>query len=310
MGNPDKPGPEEIIYEDCSRIVRVGSKSSERGAISRPAPAVVLSPRGPRPPPPHPPAVPDTNLLPALSPATLAWLALAAAGVGMSKSGLAGLGMVHIVIFAAVFGARASTGVLLPLLVLGDILAVLFVGRAVRWPMVARLLPPSVAGILVGWCLLDRLDEGAIKPVVGGIILGLTLLQVARLWRPAWFGHFPHAVWFGWLAGGCAGVTTMLANAAGPIIALYLLAVALPKEILIATAAWLFLVLNILKLPFSWQLGLITPETLLLNLLLAPMVLVGILAGKQVVKRIPQRLFDTLILAFTATAATRLMGLW
>jgi uncharacterized membrane protein YfcA len=101
-----------------------------------------------------------------------------------------------------------------------------------------------------------------------------------------------------------------LANAAGPIIALYLLAVALPKEILIATAAWLFLVLNILKLPFSWQLGLITPETLLLNLLLAPMVLVGMLAGKQVVKRIPQRLFDTLILAFTATAATRLMGLW
>ena len=79
--------------------------------------------------PPPPPAVPDTSFLPALSPATLAWLALAAAGVGMSKSGLAGLGMVHIVIFAAVFGARASTGVLLPLLVLGDILAVLFVAK-------------------------------------------------------------------------------------------------------------------------------------------------------------------------------------
>jgi uncharacterized membrane protein YfcA len=254
--------------------------------------------------------VPDASLLPELSPATLALLAFAAGGVGMSKSGLAGLGMVHIVIFAAVFGARASTGILLPLLVLGDILAVIFVGKGVQWRMVARLLPPSITGIFLGWLLIDRLDERALKPVVGGIILGLTALQVARLWRPAWFGHFPHATWFAWLLGGFAGVTTMLANAAGPVVALYLLAVALPKNVLIATAAWLFLVLNILKLPFSWQLGLITPDTLRLNLLLAPMVLVGLLAGKWIVKRIPQRLFDTFILLFTATAGLRLMGLW
>ena len=254
--------------------------------------------------------MPDASILTDIPPATLALLAFAACGVGMSKSGLAGLGMIHIVIFASVFGARASTGILLPLLVLGDILAVTFVGRAVQWRMVARLLPPSIAGILLGWLLLDTLDERALKPVVGGIILGLTTLQVARLWRPAWFGHFPHAVWFAWLLGGFAGVTTMLANAAGPVVALYLLAVALPKDVLIATAAWLFLVLNILKLPFSWQLGLITPETLRLNLLLAPMVLVGLLAGKWIVKRIPQRLFDTIVLLFTATAGLRLMGLW
>ena len=254
--------------------------------------------------------MPDASLLPELSAAALALLAFAAGGVGMSKSGLAGLGMVHIVIFAAVFGARASTGILLPLLVLGDILAVIFVGKGVQWRMVARLLPPSIAGIFLGWLLLDRLDERALKPLVGGIILGLTALQVARLWRPAWFGHFPHATWFAWLLGGFAGVTTMLANAAGPVVALYLLAVALPKDVLIATAAWLFLVLNILKLPFSWQLGLITPDTLRLNLLLAPMVLVGLLAGKWIVKRIPQRLFDTFILLFTATAGLRLMGLW
>ena len=255
-------------------------------------------------------AVPDVASLPQLTPATLALLAIAAAGVGMSKSGLAGLGMVHIVIFAAIFGARASTGVLLPLLVLGDIFAVAFVGKEVDWRMVAKLLPPALGGIVVGWFLLDRLDEGAIKPVIGGIILWLTLLQSARLWRPTWFGHFPHADWTGWLAGALAGVTTMIANAAGPIIAIYLLAVAYPKNALIATAAWLFLILNVVKLPFSWHLGLITPATLLVNLLLAPLVLAGMLAGKWVVKRIPQRLFDSLILAFTATAATRLMGLW
>ena len=252
--------------------------------------------------------MPDPSPLPDLSPTALALLALAAGGVGMSKSGLAGLGMVHIVIFASVFGAKASTGILLPLLVLGDILAVTFVGKGARWRTVARLLPPSIAGIFLGWLLLDRLEETALKPVVGGLILGLTILQAARIWRPGWFGHFPHSDWFAWLLGGFAGVTTMLANAAGPVVALYLLAVALPKDVLIATAAWLFLVLNVLKLPFSWQLGLITPDTLRLNALLAPMVLVGLLAGKWVVQRIPQRLFDSLILLFTATAGVRLMG--
>ncbi len=254
--------------------------------------------------------VPDSIVSTDLPTATLLLLALAAGGVGMSKSGLAGLGMVHIVIFAAIFGARASTGVLLPLLVLGDVLAVLLVGQAVDWRMVARLLPPAIAGILLGWVLLDWLDERSLRPVVGAIILALSGLQAARLWRPVLFGHFPHSNWFAWLLGGFAGVTTMLANAAGPVVALYLLAVAMPKDALIATAAWLFLVLNVLKLPFSWQLGLITTDTLLLNLLLAPMVLLGLLAGRWVVKRIPQRLFNTLILLFTATAATRLMGLW
>lgn len=254
--------------------------------------------------------MPPSNLLAELPTSSLALLALAAFGVGMSKSGLAGLGLVHVVIFAAVFGARASTGILLPLLVLGDLLAVLLVGREPRWGMVARLLPPALAGVVLGWFLLDRLDELALKPVVGAIILGLTLLQAARLWRPAWFGHFPHSAAFAWLLGGFAGVTTMLANAAGPVVALYLLAVALPKDALIATAAWLFFVINVVKLPFSWQLGLITGDTLLLNALLAPPVLAGLLAGRWVVRRIPQRIFDTLILAFTATASTRLMGLW
>ncbi|RLS34276.1 MAG: sulfite exporter TauE/SafE family protein [Planctomycetota bacterium] len=263
-------------------------------------------PRGLR----HSVPVPDSIVSTDLPTATLLLLALAAGGVGMSKSGLAGLGMVHIVIFAAIFGARASTGVLLPLLVLGDVLAVLLVGQAVDWRMVARLLPPAIAGILLGWVLLDWLDERSLRPVVGAIILALSGLQAARLWRPVLFGHFPHSNWFAWLLGGFAGVTTMLANAAGPVVALYLLAVAMPKDALIATAAWLFLVLNVLKLPFSWQLGLITTDTLLLNLLLAPMVLLGLLAGRWVVKRIPQRLFNTLILLFTATAATRLMGLW
>jgi uncharacterized membrane protein YfcA len=107
--------------------------------------------------------------------------------------------------------------------------------------------------------------------------------------------------------GVLGGVTTMLANAAGPVIALYLLSVSLPKLRLVATGAWFFFVLNIGKLPFSASLGLIDRDSLLIDLVLAPCVVAGLVFGLLVVRRLPQKLFDTLLLAFTAVAAVRLM---
>ncbi len=236
-------------------------------------------------------------------------LLVAAVGVGISKSGLSGIGMVHVLIFAFVFGGRVSTGILLPLLIVGDICAVRLVGRDVLWGNVRRLLPPALVGVAVGWLLLGRLDEQAFKPLIGGIILALSAGQFMRMWRPELFAHVPHTTWFVWMMGVLAGVTTMLANAAGPIVALYLLAIALPKTQLVATAAWFFLIVNCLKVPLSANLGLIGPTTLAINLLLAPCVIVGVIAGRWIVARIPQRAFDSLILAFTALGALRLSGL-
>jgi uncharacterized membrane protein YfcA len=105
-----------------------------------------------------------------------------------------------------------------------------------------------------------------------------------------------------------AGITTMLANAAGPVIALYLLAVALPKLELVGTSAWLFLVVNVFKLPFSYSLGLIDVNSLLIDVVFAPAIIGGMLLGRWSVKRIPQKAFDILLLAFTAIAALRLIG--
>ena len=107
--------------------------------------------------------------------------------------------------------------------------------------------------------------------------------------------------------GVLGGITTMLANAAGPVIALYLLAVSLPKLRLVATGAWFFFVLNIAKIPFSANLGFITTESLLIDLVLAPCVIVGLIFGLMVVRRLPQKLFDTFLLAFTAVAAIRMI---
>lgn len=237
-----------------------------------------------------------------------ALLALGATGIGLSKSGLAGVSLLHVLIFAFVFEARASTGVLLPLLIVGDLSATWLVGRGVAWDYVRKLLPPALVGVVIGWWLLDRLEESAFRPIIGTIILALSVGQWLRMRRPDLFMQVPHSQWFVLTMGILAGVTTMLANAAGPVVALYLLASALPKTPLIATSAWFFLILNTSKVPFSMNLGLIDSGTLVVNLLLAPAVLAGLLAGRWIVHRIPQRLFDSLLLLFSAVAALRLIG--
>lgn len=237
-------------------------------------------------------------------------LALAAGGVGVSKSGLSGVSMVHVLIFAFVFGARVSTGILLPLLIVGDLCAVWLLGAEVVWPQVRRLLPPALAGVLVGWWLMGWLDEQLFRWLTGNIILALSLLQLGRMWRPDWLSGLPESRWFVLVMGGLGGLTTMLANAAGPVVALYLLAIDLPKKRLVATSAWFFLLLNCSKVPLSAQLGLVTWQTLGLNLVLAPCVWLGLLAGRAIVRRIPQREFNSLLLAFTILAAIRLAGYW
>jgi len=235
---------------------------------------------------------------------------LAAMGIGIGKSGFAGVSMFHVLIFAFLFGARDSTGVVLPMLIVGDICAVLAFRQHARWDYVRRMLPPACLGVIGGWALMQRLDAAAFKPLIGAIILLLSVLQIARMRRPDWFTQIPHAVWFAWTLGLLAGFTTMLANAAGPIMALYFLAVALPKLEFVGTSAWFFLILNSFKIPFSVQLGLIHGETLSLNLVLIPAIVFGLLFGRWLVRRVPQRFFDGLLLGFAIVAALRLIGLF
>ena len=238
------------------------------------------------------------------------WLlaALGAFGIGVAKSGFAGVSMLHVLVFAYLFGARASTGVVLPMLIVGDLLAVGTFRQHARWEYVRRMLPPALAGVAVGWLLMQRLTGEAYKPLIGWIILGLTVLQLWRLARPAAFEHVPHSAWFAWAMGLLAGGTTMLINGAGPIMALYFIAVALPKLELVGTSAWFFLIVNCLKVPFSANLGLIHLDSLKLNVLLVPMIALGIFSGRWLVRRVPQRLFDALLLVFVAVAALRLIG--
>jgi uncharacterized membrane protein YfcA len=236
-------------------------------------------------------------------------LAVAAAtGIGIGKSGLAGMSLVHVLIFAFLFGARDSTGVVLPLLLVGDVCAVRIFHQHARWDYVRRMLPPACVGVIVAAVIMRSLSESVYKPLIGMTILILTILQIARMLRPHWFGTVPHARWFAVTIGLIAGGATMLANAAGPIIAIYCVAVALPKFELVGTTAWFFFIINAFKVPFSISLGLIRGSTLALNAILSPAVVAGIFIGRWLTAHIPQRLFDSLLLAFAAGAALRLVG--
>ena len=245
--------------------------------------------------------------MPDLTP--LQWLlAVAAAlGLGFSKAGLAGIGLFHVIVFAFLFGARESTGYVLPLLVAGDICAVIALHQHVRWEYVRKMLLPACIGVTMAAVFMGQISDTSFKPVIGWIVLLLAAMQAARLRWPDWMGAVPHTRTAVWTIGLLAGAATMLANAAGPVVALYCVAVGLPKFEVVGTLAWFFFIVNVFKLPFSAGLGLIRTNTLLLNLVLFPAVAIGVFSGRWIVHRLPQRAFDLLMLMFAAIAALRLI---
>ena len=246
--------------------------------------------------------------MPDLSPGQWALAALAAIGMGFSKAGLAGVGLFHVIVFAFIFGARESTGYVLPLLIAGDVCAVVALHQHVRWDYVRRMLPPACVGVTVAALFMRGISDAAFKPLIGWIVLGLAVMQAIRLRWPNWLGEVPHTRAAVWAIGLAAGAATMLANAAGPIIAIYCLAVGLPKFEVVGTLAWFFFIINVFKIPFSAGLGLIRTETLALNAVLVPAVVVGVVSGRWIVHRLPQLVFDLLMLAFAVVAALRLIA--
>ena len=247
------------------------------------------------------------SFVPDLSPAEWCLAAAAAVGMGLSKGGLAGVGLFHVIVFAFLFGARESTGYVLPLLLVADMCAVTAFQQHARWDYVRRMLPPACLGVIAATLFMREIGEQTYKPLIGWTVLALAAMQVGRMYRPDWLGGVPHTRAAVWSIGLLAGATTMLANAAGPIITIYCLAVGLPKFEVVGTLAWFFFIINAFKVPFSAGLGLIRVDTLLFNLVLVPAVIAGVFSGRWLLHRLPQRLFNLLMLAFAAIAALRLI---
>lgn len=232
---------------------------------------------------------------------------LAAVCVGLSKSGFPGVSLVTVALMAEAFPARQSTGILLPLLIFGDLCAVHAFRQHTLWNQITRMLPPTILGIVAGFYLMKTVPDAAFRPVLGSMLLATTLVQAARTLRPDLGANLPHSRAFAWAMGVWAGIATMVANAAGPIMAVYFLTLSLPKQNLIGTSAWFFLIINVLKLPFSSALGLLHAPSLMLDLALCPLVLVGNWTGKRILAFIPQMLFERLLLLSAIAAALKML---
>jgi hypothetical protein len=235
-----------------------------------------------------------------------AFLATAAFFVGLSKTGIAGLGILPVALFANALTARESTGALLPLLLAGDAFGVAFYRKHADWSHLWKLFPWVILGVVAGFLALDRVRS--VDEMIGWILLFMVALH---LWRQRQSDQvadlMPHTWWFAALTGVLAGFTTMVANAAGPVMLLYLLAVGLPKLTFIGTGAWFFMLVNAFKVPFSLKLGLITTNSLMVDAILLVPMLPGALLGPVILRHINQKAFEMMVLVLTVIAALRLV---
>jgi uncharacterized protein len=232
--------------------------------------------------------------------------------VGFAKTGVGGVGILAVAIFANILPAKQAVGVVLPLLLCADVVAVLAYRRHAQWYYLWRLFPWTAVGVVGGFLVMGRVGDGEIGVITGLIVVALVVLHVWRVWiYKTNHGEEPpvpkHPV-FAVAVGVAAGFTTMVSNAAGPIMVLYLLAMRLPKMAFMGTSAVYFLLINAFKLPFGVSLGIIHSDSLWFNLQLVPMVIVGALCGRFLLQYIPQRLFERLALLFTLVAAGRLLA--
>ncbi len=235
---------------------------------------------------------------------TLEWVLsfLAAFIIGLSKSGIKGIAIIIITIMAIIFGGKASTGIVVPMFIVGDIFAVIYYNKHTQWRYLKKLLPWMIAGVLLGVWFGKDLPETLFKNGMAVIIL----ITVAMMfwWDRLKSTVIPDNSWFAGSMGMSAGFTTMVGNLAGAFSNLYFLAMRLPKDHFIGTAAWLFFIINLFKMPFHiWVWETVTLKSFALNIFLLPGILLGLFVGVRVVKMINENYYRKMILVLTALGA-------
>ena len=170
--------------------------------------------------------------------------------IGLSKAGIKGVAVMNVTLMALAFGAKESTGMVVPLLILADIFAVIYYNRHTQWKYVFKVLPWMILGVLIGVVIGKDLPEKFFK--IGMSVIIITTVFMMYWWDRKKIKTVPTHWAFASSIGTIAGITTMVGNLAGAFSNIYFLAIRLPKNHFIGTAAWLFLIINIIKLPFHF----------------------------------------------------------
>ncbi len=233
-------------------------------------------------------------------------LVLCACSVGIAKAGIPGITIFIVPLLALVFGGKLSSGLLLPMLSIGDFFVVKYYNRHAQWKYLFRLLPWSLTGVAIGVWVGDLVPDVIFKEIIAIVVFVCVGLMV---WQEKKKNvSVPDHWWFPVIMGLFSGFATMIGNAAGPILALYFLSMHLPKNTYIGTAAWFSLIVNLIKIPlhvFVW--GTITWNSILVNITMAPMIGLGAFTGIYLVKKIPERPYRLFIIIATAVSAMALL---
>ena len=223
---------------------------------------------------------------------------LASFFIGLGKAGLKGIDMLSVTLMAFVFGSKASTGIVLPLLCLSDIAAVSYYNRHAKWNHFWKITPWMIVGILIGIYVGKDMNEALFRKIMAVIILFTIIIILLMELRKS--KTVPTNPLFVASTGLAAGITTMLGNLAGAFSNLYFLAMRLEKNDFIGTAAWIFLIMNLFKIPFQiflWKN--ISIESIKIDALLLPTLAIGFLLGLKLVDKVKEKDYRRLIIILT-----------
>ncbi|MFD2628552.1 sulfite exporter TauE/SafE family protein [Oceanobacillus kapialis] len=228
--------------------------------------------------------------------------------IGFSKSGLPNLVILVVTLIMFVFPARDSVGIMLPMLLVGDLFAIIYYRRNVKWNHLKGLIPWVLIGIVAGYFVLERVSDEQLKPLIGIIVLVMITLHFTReKFGTKFNAMLPNSLGFTLLMVILGGFTTMVGNAAGAIMTIFLLVKGLPKKEFVGTGAWFFLFVNLIKVPFYVHLDLITLDSLSFNAWLVPAIILGAFIGIKVLPIIPQKIFTILVLVLAALGGINLL---
>ncbi len=234
-------------------------------------------------------------------------LFIAAVLIGMSKTGIQGVTTLAIPFMALAFGAKESTGSIVPWLCFSDVVAVTDYRRQAEWRCILKVLPMAIIGFFIAIAVDRLIPASQFRYLMAFSILtviGVMLWQKYKKLNTQWVSNPYVSAAFGLLGG----FTTMIGNAAGPVMAVYLLSLQLPKYSFVGTNAWFFLVVNFLKLPLqAWVWHNITPTTLLLDACCIPFMLIGALIGIWFVKKLPDKSYRSFITVVTILSTLLLL---
>lgn len=227
--------------------------------------------------------------------------------IGITKAGVAGLGMLIIPVMASIFDPKLSVGIMLPMLIVGDIIAAKHYFKDVDWKHLIRLVPWVAVGIGCGAYVGNKITADWFRYLIAiAILIGLVPMIIKKDKETP--PKYPNAWWFHALFGLGAGFFTMVGNAAGALMSIYLLSMDLPKNKFIGTRAWFFLLVNVSKVPLHiWLWKTINVKTITLNATMIPAIILGAFIGIKIVKKFNEKVYRYFIITLIVIAALKLL---